>query len=276
MSEHAMASAELSERVNDWYALITRERATQIIEFGSDQWGLVTPEWPASYANNGVLVRRDPGATALIGMAEELLANLNHRYIMAMCELSTETIDGLTAAGYLLEPELQMVRPITDDDIRPVNPKISFVDETTIRPFNARMWREEWLPTATHETIAQLVGRRDTYTRSCEFISMAIASPESTSADGLDFVAACDLAVRDWAAEIDAVVTVADHRGHGYGDILIETALSAARSRGCDFVALTALATDWPQHWYARRGFLNTGPAWVATKILDEPSSGQL
>jgi GNAT superfamily N-acetyltransferase len=208
-------------------------------------------------------------------MAEELLADLNHRYIMAMCELSTETIDGLTAAGYLLEPELQMVRPLTDDDIRPLNPKISFVDETTIRPFNARLWREEWLPTATDETIAQLVGRRDTYTRSCEFISMAITNPETPSAGGLDFVAACDIAVRDWAAEIDGVVTVADHRGHGYGDILIETALSTARSHGCDYVALTALATDWPQHWYARRGFLNTGPAWVATKILDEPSSGQ-
>jgi ribosomal protein S18 acetylase RimI-like enzyme len=275
MSEHVTASVELSERVHDWYALITRERATKLIEFGPDQWGLLTPEWPASYANNGVLVRQDPGSTELIALAEELLSTFNHRYIMAMCELSAETLDGLASAGYTVEPELQMVRPLTDEDIQPLDPKISFVDEETIRPFNARLWREEWLPTATDETITQLVGRRETYSRSTEFISMAIRNPDSISSvePGYEFVAACDIAVRDWAAEIDGVVTVEAHRGKGYGDILISTALSTARSHGCQYVALTALATDWPQHWYARRGFLKTGPAWVATKI--DASSGQ-
>jgi GNAT superfamily N-acetyltransferase len=275
MSEHVMASADLSERVHDWYALITRERATQIVEFGPDQWGLLTPEWPVSYANNGVLVRRDPGFEKLIDMAEELLADpdFKHRYIMAMCDLSPATLDGLQKAGYTLEPELQMVRPLSDDDIKPVDALITFVDEPTIRPFNARLWREEWLPTASDDTIAQLVGRRDTYSRSTEFISMAIINPEGTTTQIPDFVASCDVAVRDWAAEIDGVVTVASHRRKGYGDVLIDTALSTGRSHGCDYIALTALATDWPQHWYARRGFFNTGPAWVATKILNESRS---
>jgi ribosomal protein S18 acetylase RimI-like enzyme len=274
MSEHLTASPELSERVHDWYATITRERATQIIEFGRGQWGLLTPEWPQSQANNGILVREDPGADRLISIAEELLGDsgFRHRYIMAMCDLSSGTRYELAAAGYSLEPELQMVRPLTDADIRPADPRLHIVDEATIRPFNARLWREEWLPSASEETIAQLVGRRETYSRSTELISLVITeSPTSSGVDPESFVATCDLAVRDWAAEIDGVATLAAHRKKGYGEILMDAALSTARSHGCDCTVLTALADDWPQHWYARRGFLNTGPAWVATRLLDQP-----
>jgi len=283
MSSHCAATPDLSEKVHDWYALITRERATQIIEFGPGQWGLLTPEWPVSHANNGVLVRHDVGADQLIAMAEELLApgGFQHRYIMAMCDLSSETIDGLTAAGYTCDPELQMVRKLSDDDVHAIDTLIRFVDEPTIRPFNAQMWRQQWLPTASDEAIAQLVGRRDTYTRSADLISMVVIDPAAAGSleqvvTAADVVAACDVAVRDWAAEIDGVVTISEKRGNGYGDLLINTALATARSRGCDYVVLTALATDWPQHWYARRGFMNTGPAWVATKLLGEPTAPQV
>ena len=270
MVEHPMAPRELSEQVHDWYAQITRGRATTLIELDAAAWGLLTPEWPRSYANNGLLVRRDPGAQQLLAWSEEVLGDdrFNHRYIMAMCDLSDETKNALTDAGYQLEPELQMVRPMSDADLTAINDLVSIVDEETIRPFNARMWREEWLPTADDETIRQLVGRRATYSRSTAFISFAIRNPEPDST-ATDFVACTDIAVSGWAAEIDGVTTLAAHRKRGYGEILIQTALSISRSRGCDYTALTALADDWPRHWYARRGFLNTGPAWVATKILD-------
>jgi len=265
-----MAAPELSEQVHDWYAQITRGRATTLVELDDAAWGLLTPEWPRSYANNGLLVRRDPGSDQLIAWTESVLgdAEFNHRYVMAMCDLSPETRQGLAHAGYELEPELQMVRPMTDDDLRPINELVAVVDEETIAPFNAQMWREEWLPTADDETVRQLVGRRATYSRSTEFISFAIRDPASSLGSN-DFVACTDVAVSGWAAEIDGVTTRAEHRKRGYGEILIQTALSISRSRGCDYTVLTALADDWPQHWYARRGFLNTGPAWVATKILD-------
>jgi ribosomal protein S18 acetylase RimI-like enzyme len=269
MSQDPKAPAALSEQVHDWYAQITRGRATTLIELDSHSWGLLTPEWPRSYANNGILVRRDPGAAQLIAWAEEVLGGdeFNHRYVMAMCDLSAETVDGLTRAGYEMEPELQMVRPLNDDDIVPASPLVVVVDEETIRPFNARMWREEWLPTADDETVRQLVGRRATYSRSTDFVSFVVRDPQA-AADSNEFVACCDIAIKDWATELDGVTTLADHRQRGYGEILIQTALSMARSSGCDHAVLTALADDWPRHWYSRRGFLETGPAWVATKIL--------
>lgn len=274
MSDDPKAPTALSEQVHDWYAQITRGRATTLIELDSHSWGLLTPEWPRSYANNGILVRRDPGAGQLIAWADEVLGadEFTHRYVMAMCDLSPATIDGLTQAGYTMEPELQMVRPLADSDMVPPSPLVAVVDEETIRPFNARMWREEWLPTADDETVRQLVGRRATYSRSTKFISFVVRDPEAAQ-DSNDFVACCDIAIKDWATELDGVTTLADHRKRGYGEILIQTALSMARSAGCDYAILTALADDWPRHWYARRGFLETGPAWVATKMLGDAGS---
>ena len=271
MSDDPKAPVQLSEEVHDWYAQITRGRATTLVEFDSHSWGLLTPEWPRSHANNGVLVRRDPGADQLIEWTEQLLGSrdFNHRYVMAMCELSAATVDGLTQAGDTMEPELQMVRPLTDADVLPVSPLVAIVDEDTMSPFNARLWREEWLPTADDETVRQLVGRRETYSRSTQFISFAIRNPDA-AAHSNEFVACCDIAIKDWATELDGVTTLADHRKRGYGEILIETALSLARSAGSDYAVLTALADDWPRRWYARRGFLETGPAWVATKILQD------
>lgn len=272
MSAAAAATPELSEKVHNWYAELTIGRATTLVPLDDSAWALLTPEWPLSYANNGILVRRDPGAAQLISWADEVLggAELNHRYVMAMCDLSIETIDGLAAAGYTMEPELQMVRPLTDADITPAAANVSFVDEETVRPLNERLWREEWLPTATDEAIRQLVGRRETYSRSSRFISFVVRATESPALNVANFAACCDVAVSGWATELDGVTTLGDYRKRGYGDVLVKTALSIARSHGCDYAVLTALADDWPRHWYARRGFLETGPAWVATKLIDD------
>ena len=130
-----MAAPELSEQVHDWYAQITRGRATTLVELDDAAWGLLTPEWPRSYANNGLLVRRDPGSDQLIAWTESVLgdAEFNHRYVMAMCDLSPETRQGLAHAGYELEPELQMVRPMTDDDLFPINELVAVVDELVRR-----------------------------------------------------------------------------------------------------------------------------------------------
>jgi len=51
-------------------------------------------------------------------------------------------------------------------------------------------------------------------------------------------------------------------RRRGHGDALLARALDTARSAGCDLVVLDAAADDWPQHWYARRGFTVVGRTW--------------
>lgn len=54
------------------------------------------------------------------------------------------------------------------------------------------------------------------------------------------------------------------HTRRGYGDIILATALHQAV--GCDLVFLLADAGDWPQTWYARRGFNPIGRSHVFTR----------
>lgn len=74
-------------------------------------------------------------------------------------------------------------------------------------------------------------------------------------------------------AVLDAVNTHPAQRGRGYGDALLAQARALAGAVGCDLVVLAALVTDWPRHWYARRGFTAAAHSWEATIEAPHPGS---
>ena len=260
---------ELTRRAQDWYAETTYLRATELVRLDESAWGLLTPEWPRSYAHNGILLRADPGPERIVAWGEEVLggAGLPHRYVMALCALSPQSREALLAAGYELQPELTMVRPATAGPLEsPAGVVVELVDEPTVEPLEARMWVEEWLPGAEEESVRQLTGRRVTHARAGEFLSYVVRDPDERHPSSGDLAACLDLLVRGWAAEVDGVATLAAHRRKGYGDALLARAVETAADRGVEQVVLTALVEDWPQHWYARRGFRALDPTWVATR----------
>lgn len=248
----------------DWYAALSLERVGAVVELGYGAWGATTPEWPASYAHNGILLRRDPGAEALLRWGDEVLgaAGLPHRYAFALCDLSEATREVLLADGFTVEPERLMGRPQSLGPLpAPGGVVAERVDETVTAPFQERMWREEWKPGIGDAEVADLVGRRATYWAAGPFVPFVVRDP-STGEIG----ACADLAVHGWGAEVDGVTTAASHRGRGYGDALLVACLEAAAEHGCSDVLLTAMTDDWPRHWYARRGWDDLGPAWSVVK----------
>ncbi|MFD9541174.1 hypothetical protein [Streptomyces sp. NPDC060022] len=59
-------------------------------------------------------------------------------------------------------------------------------------------------------------------------------------------------------AQIEDLITSEAHLRRGYADAVPTTALSLAADtadKDCGTRFLTADATDWPRHWYERRGF---------------------
>ena len=96
MSERTTAAPlpdDLGERIADWYAELTWRRGSTLVQPDDRTWVLLSPEWPRSYANNGILVRADPGGESLLAWGEELLggAGLEHRHVFALCDLSEQT-----------------------------------------------------------------------------------------------------------------------------------------------------------------------------------------
>ncbi|HSN07190.1 MAG TPA: GNAT family N-acetyltransferase [Candidatus Angelobacter sp.] len=256
-----VSGPELGARVADWYAEQARRRATTVLDLAEDVWLLRTPEWPRSFSGNGILVRRDPGADALLAWTEEHLGGPGpgHRHVAAMCDLSDETRAGLAAAGFELRPELLMARPA---DVEPAAAASDVVVALTTDESGAlagRLWREVWMPGIDEETLRQLVGRAEVYPRSGELVHLGVRDATTGEA-----VACLDVAVMGRAAEIDAVATLPAHRGRGYADALLTAGLALIGSRGCDLAVLTALQDDWPREWYARRGFGTVATMWEA------------
>jgi GNAT superfamily N-acetyltransferase len=75
-------------------------------------------------------------------------------------------------------------------------------------------------------------------------------------------VASAQIRIDGATAAVDSVMTDPEVRGRGYGDRVLATALDLAHEAGCDLVVLEAAASDWPRHWYARRGFAVVGSVW--------------
>jgi GNAT superfamily N-acetyltransferase len=258
-----MTAAHASyDEVADWYAGIRRARAEQVLDVADGVWALLSPDHANSFVHNTLLARRDPGGDALVAWADEVLgaAGLAHRHLVLECQAADATLGALVDAGYTIEPEVVMSRP---SSLGPMAPRdvivVERVEPEATCDFEARLWREEWVPGIGDAELGDLLSRRS---------AMDVAGPYLTFVvrDAGTIVAAADMAVRGSGAEIDGVATWPEHRGRGYGDALVATCVHEAVARGIPHLHLEALTDDWPRHWYARRGWVELGPFTSATR----------
>jgi GNAT superfamily N-acetyltransferase len=187
-------------------------------------------------------------------------AGLAHRHLVLQCPVAPATAEVLVDAGYALESEVVMSRPTA---LGPMEGRDGVVVEQVAPEascdFEARLWRDEWLPGIGDAERGALLPRRS---------SMDVAGPYLTFVvrDGDTVVAAADLAVRGDGAEIDGVATWPEHREHGFGDALVAACVAEIAARGIPHLHLEALTDDWPREWYARRGWVELGPFMSATR----------
>ena len=247
----------------DWYADIRRARAGTVVDLAEGAWALLSPEHANSFVHNTILARRDPGGEQLVAWADDVLggAGLAHRHLVLQTPVSDATAAVLVEAGYTLEPEVVMSRPSSLGPMAVVDGAVvEQVEPEATCDFEARLWREEWVPGIGDAELGDLLSRRS---------HMDVAGPYLTyvvrDADGT-IVAAADMAVRGHGAEIDGVATWPEHRGKRYADALIAACVQEAIARGIAGLHLEALTDDWPRHWYARRGWAELGPFTSATR----------
>ncbi|MGW6983023.1 GNAT family N-acetyltransferase [Streptomyces sp. NPDC054932] len=205
-----------------------------------------------SRANNQVVIDAAVDPEALPALAEEALGHLPHRLVSVLDdETGRACAEPLIRAGYTHSSYLVMLHTGPVPDGGPAEE----VDLDALRVPLTRRWRG-FLPDVGDEVLRQLVDRREVRLRGADIVRFIGARAETG-----EVASWADLYVdrTTGTAQIEDLITSEAHLGRGYADAVLAGALRRAADHGCDFRFLTADTTDWPRHWYERRGFAVIG-----------------
>jgi len=147
------------------------------------------------------------------------------------------------ADGYEVGRELVMV--LARDADRPPDPGAAAeVDPAQLR--DERFWAGE---VADRETVGQLLERDRRMGEAVDERGFAVLGDDGRP------VAGAKLRIHDGVAQVEDVVVVAEHRGHGHGRAVAAAATQAARDGGHRLVFLFADGDGWPRDLYEKLGF---------------------
>ncbi|MFG3346683.1 GNAT family N-acetyltransferase [Streptomyces sp. NPDC048018] len=249
-SDAARGDHEL-RRIHGFLSAFSRRQAERTVDFPGG-FAALDDTFALSHGNNHVLVDGAPDPGSLPALVDEAMSHLSHRSVYILDPTVADACSGpLARAGYRRSSVLLMrhTGPV------PERGGAREVDLPALRAPLAESWRR-FLPDAGADVVHALVERRTARRR---------------GADDVHFLASHDEwgEVASWAdlyvdrgtgvAQIEDLVTAAAHLGRGHAGVVLDTALRLADAAGCTTVFLTALADDWPRHWYARRGFAPVG-----------------
>lgn len=173
-------------------------------------------------------------------------AGLTHRKVVVADERSGERLaPGLRALGWSAKRHQLMAHRRAPD--RPSDLSLAReADEPTVRAFCELSLRRD--PAGfSEETVHQIAATK-------RIVATAGARFFAADADGT-VASACDLYADGGIAQIEAVLTLEEHRNRGLARAVVLRALAAARASGHDFVFLQAEEGDWPRELYRKLGF---------------------
>lgn len=196
----------------------------------------------------------DPGELA----AEAELLHTNAGQAHRRCEVPDEAVGAsleqfFRRIGWQVDQEMimvhrgggkrsadtQSVEEVTREDLLPLREEIS----------RAEHWADD------DQVVAEVLDANRLWEQAGNARHFAIR------ADGVP-VAAADLYSDGRIAQVEAVATLPEHRGRGYGSAVVLRAVEEAQSTDHDLIFLTADANDWPKELYARLGFEEVGRTW--------------
>ncbi|MCP9956404.1 GNAT family N-acetyltransferase [Streptomyces sudanensis] len=235
------------QRINSFLSAFARRQAARTVDLPGG-FAVYDDAFAHSRANNQVIVDAAVDPEALPAIAEEALGHLPHRLISVFDdEAGTACAEPLIRAGYTHSAYLVMLHtgPV------PSGGDAEKVDLDAIRVPLTRRWRG-FLPDVDDEVLRHLVDRREARRRGADVVHfLGVRTQEGEIASWADLY----LDRATGTAHIEDLVTSEAHLGRGYADAVLATALCLAADEGCGIRFLTADATDWPRHWYERRGF---------------------
>ncbi|WP_232797057.1 GNAT family N-acetyltransferase [Blastococcus atacamensis] len=222
---------------------------------------VLDPDFPYSRDNNRLVLAEPVDAATVDAAAEQVGGNAGwpHRAVLLAWAGAEDTAAALRERGWETEELVLMAR--AGEPAPPGDERVSVVDQREVHGF----WERSWLERLAHvgrdldRVVRELVGREHLNDRVVAVTDLVVRE------DG-EVVASAQLRVDGATAAVDSVLTAPAARGRGHADALLRRALRLADEAGCDLVVLEATADDWPQHWYARRGFRPVGTMWSAER----------
>ena len=241
-----MPDSEL-QQINAFLSAFARRQAARIVDLPGG-FAVYDDAFAHSRANNRVVIDTAVDSEPLPALADEALGHLPHRLISVLDDEVAEACAGpMIRAGYTRSTYLVMLHtgPV------PAGGPAEELDLDAIRVPLARRWRG-LLPDVDDEVIRHLVDRREARRRGADAVRFLGARTEEG-----EVAAWADLYLdpATGTAQIEDLITSEAHLRRGYADAVLATALRLAADRDCGTRFLTADATDWPRHWYERRGF---------------------
>ena len=228
-------------------------------------WGEATfcDVLPAVYDLNGIEVTTVPpgGLRQVLDAAERLHEGLEHRRLWAYDDALADDLGALDA-GWDRARHVAMVLPHAVE----VAPPAHEVVEVDVHALAARehtfLAELDW---ATPEVAAQIAAAT---VRAAEH--GATVRGFHLRRDGAP-VASCVAIVQEVeggavVGQVDALATLPEHRGHGYGQAVLAASIHACRQADPALVHLFADRDDWPRTWYARLGFHEVGTEAIFTR----------
>ena len=220
---------------------------------------VLDPDHAHSHDNNRLLLTAPVDADTVEGAADEVAGNAGwpHRAVALLWPEAGDVAAELDRRGWHPEELLVMARPAART---PGGERAEVVDQREVHEFWARSWRRDLPDRPNRErVIADLLGREHLNDTVVAVTDLVVRNDGRVVASG-------QLRVDGATAAVDSVLTDPDFRGRGFADAILARALDLAAQVGCDLVVLEAAGDDWPQHWYARRGFEVVGTVWSADR----------
>lgn len=222
-------------------------------------FGALTPELALRHDSNYFFLERAEDADEAIAEADRILggAGLDYRVIVTFDdELGERLRPTFHALGWRTQRHIFMVQrrePEKTTDLSVVQE----VDEAALRPGRTREILAQ--PWGRPEVAEQLLDAKVLLRRRAETHFFGV------EADG-ELVSWSDLYVAQRVGQIEDVMTVERHRGHGHATAVVLRAAEEGRKAGADLIFLVADGEDWPKELYKRLGFDEIGPLYRFAK----------
>lgn len=219
---------------------------------------LRSPGEPQAYVGNQLLLDRpgDLDARGLIALADELMGGLGHRRVLLTDDAEGERLHrALLPHGWGGGAEIVMALP--PDAELPAAARATAVDPERLQAVERITNAELGLSGDVGEQVLRVRARAAAAIGARGFVA--------TAPDGAD-AAHATVYGEGPVAEIEDVATRVPYRGRGLARDVIAACVADARARGAELVFLTADGDDWPQHLYARMGFVPIARTWVVQR----------
>jgi hypothetical protein len=254
-----MSAEQQFDRATAFLAAFARRQAAESKDFDGG-FAVRDPAYARSHDHNQVVVTGTPDPAALLAHADALLDGLGHRRITVLSEAHGEACAGpLTAAGYAHGAEVVMIHQ------GPRPEPVRAAEELTPAALHGPLARQTrvWMPHEDEETVRHIAERRAVRLRGADEVAF-LGVREAGERAG-EAVSWGDLYRTGPVAQFEDLVTADAHTRHGHADVVLATALH--RAADAELFFLLADPDDWPQHWYARRGFVPVGRVHVFTRF---------